>query len=83
MPSLVAHWKAHPAYRVGYDQLVDGPVDNATVGSLIGEYQAVRDATRDALIRMLRYHDDPAEAARNAKAEADIAMQEYNDRVGG
>ena len=83
VPSLVAHWKAHPAYRVGYDQLVDGPVDNATVGSLIGEYQAVRDATRDALIRMLRYHDDPAEAARNAKAEADIAMQEYNDRVGG
>ncbi|MBX3286198.1 MAG: extracellular solute-binding protein, partial [Actinobacteria bacterium] len=82
VPSLVAHWKAHPAYRVGYDQLVDGPVDNATVGSLIGEYQAVRDATRDALIRMLRYHDDPAEAAGNAKAEADIAMQEYNDRVG-
>jgi sn-glycerol 3-phosphate transport system substrate-binding protein len=83
VPELVAHWKAHPAYRVGYDQLLAGPVDRATVGSLIGEYQAVRDATRDALIRMLRFHDDPAEAAGNAKAEADIAMQEYNDRVGG
>lgn len=83
VPELVEHWKAHPAYRVGYDQLLAGPVDRATVGSLIGEYQAVRDATRDALIRMLRFHDDPAEAAGNAKAEADIAMQEYNDRVGG
>ena len=35
------------------------------------------------MIRMLRFDDDPAVAAGDAKAEADIAMLEYNDRVGG
>lgn len=83
VPALAAHWKAHPAYRVGYDQLLDGPVNDATVGSLIGDYQAVRNAIRDAMIRMLRYHAKPEKAAADGKAEADIAMQEYNDRVGG
>ena len=82
VPLLAEHWEANPAYRVAYDQLVDGPVDDATVGSLIGDYQAVRNAIRDAMIRILRNGDDPADAAGDAKAEADIAVQEYNDRVG-
>lgn len=83
VPALQAHWKEHPAYEVGYRQLLDGPLNDATVGSLIGDYQAVRNAIRDAMIRMLRYHEAPKKAAGNAKAEADIAVQEYNDRVGG
>ncbi|MCB0959379.1 MAG: ABC transporter substrate-binding protein [Acidimicrobiales bacterium] len=82
VPELVAQWEAKPFYRTAYDQLVAGPVDDATVGSLIGDYQAVRNSIRDALIRTLRNGDDPADAARDAKAEADIAVQEYNDRVG-
>ncbi|MCB0964379.1 MAG: ABC transporter substrate-binding protein [Acidimicrobiales bacterium] len=82
VPELVQHWEAKPAYRVAYDQLVDGPLDTSTVGSLIGDYQAVRDAIRDGIIRMLRNGDDPEKAAADAKAQADILMQEYNDRVG-
>lgn len=82
VPALAEHWASNPSYRVAYDQLLDGPVNDATVGSLIGDYQAVRNAIRDAMIRILRNSDDPADAAGSAKSEADIAMQEYNDRVG-
>ena len=83
VPALKAHWKANPSYEVAYTQLVDGPLNDATVGSLIGEYQATRNAIRDGMIRMLRYDRSPEDAAKEAKGEADIAMQEYNDRVGG
>jgi sn-glycerol 3-phosphate transport system substrate-binding protein len=82
-PDLQAHWAEKPEFRVGYDQLLDGPLNDATVGSLIGDYQAVRNSIRDGMIRMLRFGDDPREVAATAKSEADIAMQEYNDRVGG
>ena len=83
VPALAEHWKRNPSYEVAYTQLVDGPVNDATVGSLIGDYQATRNAIRDGMIRMLRYDRPPKDAAGEAKGEADIAMQEYNDRVGG
>jgi sn-glycerol 3-phosphate transport system substrate-binding protein len=83
VPALKANWKLNPSYEVAYRQLVDGPLDDATVGSLIGDYQATRNAIRDGMIRMLRYDLAPEKAAKDAKGEADIAIQEYNDRVGG
>jgi sn-glycerol 3-phosphate transport system substrate-binding protein len=83
VPALVTYWKEHPSYRTGYDQLISGPLNDATGGSLIGDYQSVRNATRDALIRILQYHDSVDEAAERAATEASFAMQEYNDRVGG
>jgi sn-glycerol 3-phosphate transport system substrate-binding protein len=82
VPALVAQWKEQPMFRTGYDQLLAGKLSDANVGTLVGDYQALRNAVRDALIRMLRNGVDPAEAADRAKAEADIAIQEYNDRVG-
>ena len=42
----------------------------------------LRNAVRDGLIRTLRQNVDPEKAARDAKAEADIVIQEYTDRVG-
>lgn len=83
VPELVAKWEAQPMFRAGYDQLLTGELSDANVGTLVGEYQALRNAVRDGLIRMLRQGVDPEEAASQAKAEADIAIQEYNDRVGG
>ncbi len=82
VPELMAKWEAEPEFRVGYDQLLAGPVDDATVGSLIGDYQGVRDAVRDTFVRILRRGDDVEDAADDARQEADIRMQEYNDRVG-
>ena len=69
-------------FRVAYDQLLGGEMSDANVGTLLGEYQGLRNAVRDGLIRTLRQNVDPEKAARDAKAEADIVIQEYNDRVG-
>ena len=81
-PVLQAKWKEFPMFRVAYDQLLGGEMSDANVGTLLGEYQGLRNAVRDGLIRTLRQNVDPEKAARDAKAEADIVIQEYNDRVG-
>jgi ABC-type glycerol-3-phosphate transport system substrate-binding protein len=82
VPELIAKWEEQPMFRTGYDQLLAGELSDANVGTLVGEYQGLRDAVRDGLIRMLRDGVDPADATDRAKAEADIRIQEYNDRVG-
>lgn len=81
-PVLQAKWKEFPMFRVAHDQLLGGEMSDANVGTLLGEYQGLRNAVRDGLIRTLRQNVDPEKAARDAKAEADIVIQEYNDRVG-
>lgn len=83
VPELIAKWEAQPMFRTGYDQLLTGDLSDANVGTLVGEYQGLRNSVRDGMIRMLRQGVRPEEAASQARAEADIAIQEYNDRVGG
>ena len=83
VPELIAKWEAQPMFRTGYDQLLTGDLSDANVGTLVGEYQGLRNSVRDGMIRMLRQGVPPEEAASQARAEADIAIQEYNDRVGG
>ncbi len=51
-PAVQALWAQNPAYRVGYDQL-QGAVDDATAGSLIGPYQEVRDAITNGIASMV------------------------------
>jgi len=46
VPSLAQKWAAEPIYRVSYDQLTTGAVERSTAGSLIGDYQGVRDAIK-------------------------------------
>ena len=42
------YWQQNPAYKVAYDQLLNGPTNVATSGSVIGNYTGARDALRDA-----------------------------------
>lgn len=81
LPEIVAFWEEQPAYRVAYDQLVEGPTDAATSGSLIGDYQGVRDAVTAGLDAMLVGDAIPAEALALAQREADAAIADYNARV--
>jgi sn-glycerol 3-phosphate transport system substrate-binding protein len=83
VPALREKWAADPIFRVGFDQLVSGPVDDASVGSLIGDYQGVRDAVRDAMIAMVTEGVAPQQALAQAQREATKAIAEYNARVGG
>jgi sn-glycerol 3-phosphate transport system substrate-binding protein len=81
-PEVKAFWAAQPAFRVPYDQLLQ-PGGRAANGSVIGNYQGVRDAVRDGLTAMLAQHKSVDEALADAQRNADAAIQEYNSRVGG
>lgn len=80
-PEVQAYWAANPAYRVAYDQLLQrgGPAAN---GSVIGAYQGVRDAVRDALAAMLTEGRTPAAAVAQAQRRATAAIEDYNARLG-
>ena len=82
VPALQRKWAAEPYFRVSYDQLTTGAENASTAGSLIGDYQGVRDAVKDGLLSMLTGGLSPAQALAKAQSEADDAIGAYNDRVG-
>jgi sn-glycerol 3-phosphate transport system substrate-binding protein len=82
VPGLQAKWKAEPEYRTAYDQLLAGPVNAATVGSLIGDYQGVRDAVKNGLVTMLAGEGTVDAGIDRAQQEADAAISTYNERIG-
>jgi sn-glycerol 3-phosphate transport system substrate-binding protein len=75
-------WARSPEYRVAYDQLVQGPSNDATAGAVIGDYQGVRDAVRDAITAMVLQGTSPEKALQQAQRGADSAIKAYNGRVG-
>ena len=82
-PEMTAYWAANPEYKVAYDQLLNGPTNAATSGSVIGQYTGVRDAVRDAENSMFLEGKDPKGALKDASTNATAAMDEYNTRLGG
>ena len=79
---LAQRWAAEPIYRVSYDQLTTGAEDAATAGTLLGNYQGVRDAVKDGMISMLTGGLTPSAALQQAETEANDAISSYNDRIG-
>jgi sn-glycerol 3-phosphate transport system substrate-binding protein len=82
VPALAQKWAAEPIYRVSYDQLTTGAENAATAGSLIGDYQGVRDAIKDGMLSMLTGGLSPTAALQKAQREADTSITAYNDRLG-
>jgi sn-glycerol 3-phosphate transport system substrate-binding protein len=82
-PALRLEWQRDPSFRAGYDQLVSGTVSVANVGSLIGDYQGVRDSIKDGMSAMLLQNKTPEQALQLAQQEATQKIQTYNARVGG
>jgi sn-glycerol 3-phosphate transport system substrate-binding protein len=82
-PEVVDKWAKDPNFRTGYDQLSEGTLSNANIGSLIGDYQGVRDSVRDGLTQMLRNGLSADAAAALAEREANAKIQDYNARVSG
>ncbi|HVA09991.1 MAG TPA: ABC transporter substrate-binding protein [Acidimicrobiales bacterium] len=81
-PGLVSKWTNDPNYKVGYTQLTTGRLNNANIGSLIGDYQGVRNAVADGLEQMVIGKLSPKAAASFAQNEANAAIQNYNGRIG-
>jgi sn-glycerol 3-phosphate transport system substrate-binding protein len=82
-PNLVAKWAKDPNYKVAYTQLTKGRLSYANIGSLIGDYQGVRNAVADGLEQMVANHMSPGASASFAQNEADTAIENYNSRIGG
>ncbi len=77
------YWAKNPTYKVAYDQLLNGPSDIATAGSVIGDNSGVRDAVRDAENSMFLEGKDPKAALAAAAQNATTAIDDYNNRIGG
>jgi sn-glycerol 3-phosphate transport system substrate-binding protein len=82
LPVLVQRWTSDPNYEVGYTQLTTGTLSNANIGSLIGDYQGVRNAVADGLEQMVANKMSPKKAAAFAENEANTAIENYNSRIG-
>ena len=81
--AMQQYWAQNPFYKVAYDQLVNGPTNVATSGSVIGDYTAARDAIRDAENSMFLNGTGPKTALEGASTNATAAMEDYNSRIGG
>jgi sn-glycerol 3-phosphate transport system substrate-binding protein len=79
---MQSYWAKNPYYKVAYDQLVNGPTNTATSGSVIGNYTGARDAIRDAENSMFLNGTDPAKALTDAAKNATAAIDDYNSRIG-
>ena len=82
MPAIQQLWAKIPGYKVAYDQLVTGPSNTATAGPVIGDYQGVRDAVRNAEESMFSNGASSTTALAQAVKNATAAIQAYNARVG-
>jgi len=81
-PAVTQLYAERPFLRIPFDQLERGVVNTTTSGPVIGDYQAVRDAVRDSLDRMLTQGQTPKAALAQAARDATRAIEEYNARVG-
>ena len=81
-PTMTDYWAKNPFARVAYDQLLNGPVNSATAGSVIGDYRAVRAAVIDGENAMFLAGKDPAAAVKDAATASTKAMKDYNQRLG-
>ena len=76
-------WAKEPGYKVAYDQLVNGVDNVATAGPVVGPYQEVRDAVLAGEQRMFTGGASAPQALSSAAHDADQAIADYNQRVGG
>jgi sn-glycerol 3-phosphate transport system substrate-binding protein len=82
LPILVNRWASDPNYEVGYEQLTSGQLSYANIGSLIGDYQGVRNGVADGIEQMVANKMSSQAAASFAEGEANAAIQSYNSRIG-
>jgi sn-glycerol 3-phosphate transport system substrate-binding protein len=74
-------WNERPGVRVPFDQLLAGSGEPAASGSVIGDYQGVRDAVTDALVAMLAGDLTPHQAVAQATTRSTAAIAVYNERI--
>jgi sn-glycerol 3-phosphate transport system substrate-binding protein len=77
---LAATWAAQPGFKVAYRQLLAGPTNPATAGSVTGAAPELLVAINDALSTMAS-GGSPSTAIAQAVQNANAAISSYNERV--
>jgi sn-glycerol 3-phosphate transport system substrate-binding protein len=82
---LAERYAEQPEYKIAYDQLLEGPVNAATSGPVLGAYGSARDGLRgaivDALTGMLEGTQTPEQAVASAAEQANAVIADYNERI--
>jgi sn-glycerol 3-phosphate transport system substrate-binding protein len=81
-PAVQQLWREHPEYSTAYEQLLQ-PGGPAADGSIIGDYQGVRDAVTDGIVSMLAGRRSVEQALKDTETLATSRIRAYNERVGG
>jgi len=74
---------SYPLFQVAFDLYLNAPANPATEGTILGPLQKVREAIFRGVEEMLSGIKDPQQALDDAAANANDAIKEYNQRVGG
>ena len=72
----------YPLFRQVLDLYLNAPATPATLVAAVGPFQKVREAVYRGMEEMLSGAKDPEQALKDAAANANEAIQEYNQRVG-
>ena len=76
-------WRSYPLFQVPFDLYLNVPANPATEGAILGPFQKVREAIFRGVEEMLSGIKNPQQALDDAAANANDAIKEYNQRVGG
>ena len=80
--TVTDYWAKNPFAKVAYDQLLNGPVNAATAGSVIGDYRSVRAAVIEGENSMFLANTSPDAAVKDTATASTAAMKDYNERLG-
>ncbi|MEZ4672342.1 MAG: ABC transporter substrate-binding protein [Anaerolineae bacterium] len=74
------YFKENPGQRTAVDQLADAKVTSATAGAITGPFPQIRDIVEQAIQAAVN-GGDTDQVLEDAKAQADLAIEDYNSRL--
>ncbi len=82
LPEVVAAWEEEPAFRVPFDQLLEGNETVASSGPVMGPHTLIRDELELGFERVLLEGLDPATMINDLEATANELLDDYARRTG-
>jgi sn-glycerol 3-phosphate transport system substrate-binding protein len=81
-PTITSLWASNPNFKVAYNQLLSGPVNPATDGSVVGPYLTINKVMVDAMNTMYQRGASPSAALKTAGQHVNGVLSSYNGRIG-
>jgi sn-glycerol 3-phosphate transport system substrate-binding protein len=82
-PEIKDLWAKEPEYKVGYDQVFNGPTNDSTAGALVGPYNQIRKIVKEGIASMLTGKATPDAALLETQRRSDALIADYNSRLAG